>query len=111
MEKQISNVQDEQKVNELIKFTNEELNATIRTIIGENEEPWFCLKDLCDALELGNASQVKVRLTDDLISNEVIPDALGRMQEATFVNEDGMYEVILDSRKPEAKRFRKWIRY
>src|SRR5699024_7213120 len=34
---------------------------------------------------------------------------LGRTQQATFVNEDGLYDVILDSRKPEAKRFRKWI--
>src|SRR5699024_3955669 len=49
------------------------------------------------------------RLDDGVVSIEVILDGLNRQQKATFVNEDGLYDVILDSRKPEAKRFRKWI--
>ena len=69
----------------------------------------FCLADVCKVLELGNPSQVKTRLDDGVISNEVITDTLGRQQEMTFVNEDGLYDVILDSRKPQAKAFRKWI--
>lgn len=44
-----------------------------------------------------------------MISNNPITDNLGRQQVANFVNEDGLYDVILDSRKPEAKLFRKWI--
>ena len=49
------------------------------------------------------------RLGDDVITSHPISDSLGRIQQANFVNEDGLYDVILDSRKPEAKQFRKWI--
>ena len=44
-----------------------------------------------------------------MVSTQPIIDSLGREQQANFINEDGLYDVILDSRKPEAKNFRKWI--
>lgn len=92
-------------MNQLTKmFDNQNL-----TIIEIEGEPKFLLKDVCNILEIGNPSQVKTRLEDGVISNEVIQDRLGRNQNATFINEDGLYDVILDSRKKEAKRFRKWI--
>lgn len=91
-----------------IKIFKNERFGEIRTA-GTSEEPLFCLADVCKVLELGNPSQVKTRLEYGVISNEVITDALGRQQEMTFVNEDGLYDVILDSRKPQAKAFRKWI--
>lgn len=80
----------------------------IRTV-EKNSQPWFVLSDVCSVLEIGNPSQVKTRLDDGVISNEGIPDALGRMQQVTIINEDGLYDVILESRKPEAKAFRKWV--
>lgn len=73
-----------------------------------NNEPIFCLSDVCKILYL-QGSAVLRRLSDDVISNHPIIDNLGRTQIANFVNEDGLYDVILDSRKPEAKAFRKWI--
>src|SRR5690625_4013392 len=79
------------------------------TIIENNAGPEFLLKDLCNILELGHVPTVTRRLDDDVVSKHPIRDSLGRTQQATFVNEDGLYDVILDSRKPEAKRFRKWI--
>lgn len=82
--------------------------GAIRTIAREGS-PLFCLADVCKALDLGNPSQVKTRLGDGVISNEVILDSLGRQQEANFVTEDGLYDCIFDSRKPEAKAFRKWV--
>lgn len=78
-------------------------------IIQQNNEPWFLLNDLVKILGLSNSRMVKERLADDVSSTYPIQDSLGRTQQATFVNEDGLYDVILDSRKPEAKRFRKWI--
>lgn len=75
----------------------------------DGDNPQFLLKDVCEILDLGHAPTVKKRLNDDVVSNHPILDNLGRTQNATFVNEDGLYDVILDSRKPEAKRFRKWI--
>lgn len=73
------------------------------------DEILFLLKDVCKVLDLGHVATVKKRLDDDVVSNHPIQDALGRTQIATFVNEDGLYDVILDSRKTEAKAFRKWI--
>lgn len=80
----------------------------VRTLLIENE-PWFVLRDVCEVLEIGNPSQVKTRLQDGVISNEVITDSLGRRQSVTVINEDGLFDVILESRKKEAKLFRKWV--
>lgn len=78
------------------------------TIIDTEGEPRFLLKDVCDILDIGNARHVKTRLEKDVVSNYPL-ETSGGTQQATFINEDGLYDVILDSRKPEAKRFRKWI--
>jgi prophage antirepressor-like protein len=77
--------------------------------IVDDGEPQFMLKDVCEILEIGHVATVRKRLGDDVVSNYPILDSLGRTQQATFINEDGLYDVILDSRKPEAKRFRKWV--
>lgn len=93
--------------NEIKIFENSDFGEV--RVAGTNEYPLFCLSDVCRVLDIGNASQVKSRIDDDLISNEVIYDSIGRRQEVPFINEDGLYDVIFDSRKPQAKKFRKWI--
>lgn len=75
--------------------------------MNENGEPMFCLADLCLVLDL-TPSKVAQRLGEDVLSKYPLLTA-GGIQQANFVNEDGLYDVILDSRKPEAKKFRKWI--
>ena len=77
-------------------------------VAGTESNPQFCLTDVCKALGL-SAKGVNQRLGDEVISNYPITDKLGREQQALFVNEDGLYDVILDSRKAEARQFRKWI--
>lgn len=77
-------------------------------VVEKDSEPWFVLKDVCEVLDL-RSPDVKQRLNDDVVSTHTVPDSLGRPNKATIINEDGLYEVILDSRKPEAKAFRKWI--
>jgi prophage antirepressor-like protein len=79
----------------------------IRTT-GTSEQPLFCLADLCRILGL-QSTEVNRRLENGVVSKHPIVDNLGRTQQALFVNEDGLYDVILDSRKPEAKAFRKWV--
>lgn len=74
----------------------------------ERGEPLFCLRDVCEVLEL-RTQKVVQRLEDDVLSKYPIVDSLGRTQQATFVNEDGLYDTILESRKPHAKKFRKWV--
>lgn len=68
-------------------------------VAGTEVNPLFCLADVCKALDL-QPSAVMRRLDDGVISNNPITDNLGRQQVANFVNEDGLYDVILDSRKP-----------
>jgi prophage antirepressor-like protein len=79
----------------------------IRTA-GTQEEPLFCLADLCKVLEIGNSRDVANRLDDDEKGVGQI-DTLGGRQQMTFVNESGLYSVILRSDKPQAKPFRKWV--
>ena len=93
-------------MNDIQIFNNPQFGQ-VRTA-GTSEEPLFCLVDIAKALDL-IPSKVIQRLEDDVLSKYPITDSLGRTQMANFVNEDGLYDVILDSRKPEAKAFRKWV--
>lgn len=93
-------------MNELQIFNNPELGEV--RVIGDFENPRFCLSDVCKILEIGNPSQAKARLDKGVITNETLQTA-GGMQTLTFVNEDGLYDLILDSRKPAAKKLRKWL--
>jgi prophage antirepressor-like protein len=90
-----------------IQVFNSPQFGQVRTA-GTSDNPLFCLADVCKALEL-RQGDVRQRLTDGVVSTQPILDSLGREQVANFVNEDGLYDVILDSRKPEAKQFRKWV--
>lgn len=89
-------------------FSNAQFGE-IRTAISESGEPLFCLADLCKALNLSNTSKVKSQLEDDLTLSYPIVDNLGRMQQATFVTESGMYTVILRSDSPKATPMQKWV--
>lgn len=79
----------------------------VRTVV-INGEVNFVLKDVCEVLDLAHRV-VRQRLSDDVCTTYPIEDQLGRMQDTTVINEDGLYDVILESRKPEAKAFRKWV--
>jgi prophage antirepressor-like protein len=73
-----------------------------------NDEPQWVLKDVCDVLDVGNSRDVAARLDDDEKGVDII-DTLGGKQETTIVNEPGLYNVILLSRKPEAKEFKRLV--
>ena len=89
-----------------IQIFNSPQFGQIRTA-GTSETPLFCLADVCKVLDL-QSSAVMRRLEKGVISSHPLQTA-GGTQQVNFVNEDGLYDVILDSRKPEAKAFRKWI--
>jgi len=92
-------------MNELRIFENPQFGK-VRTA-GTTDNPLFCLADVCNALGL-QQGHVRERLDKGVVSTEPLVTA-GGVQNANFVNEDGLYDVILDSRKPEAKAFRKWV--
>lgn len=92
--------------NELTVFQNEEFGS-VRTI-NRNGEPWFVANDVCKALQIGNSRDAINRLDNDE-KGVVITDTLGGNQKINIINEAGLYSLILTSRKPEAKEFKRWI--
>lgn len=93
-------------MNELQIFNNEEFGE-IRTVMIDNE-PWFVAADVCRVLEIKNNRDAISRLDEDE-RGVVLTDTLGGKQELTTVNEPGLYVLVLGSRKPEAKAFKRWI--
>lgn len=77
-------------------------------VVGTPEQPLFVLADVCKVLDISNVSDVKKRLSEGVDSIYTLQTAGGK-QHVIVINEDGLYDVILDSRKPQAKRFRKWV--
>ena len=92
--------------NKLITFENAAFGK-IRTLTIDGE-PWFVAADVCRALEIGNPSMTVERLDDDEKGISTI-DTLGGKQRMTIINEPGLYSLVLSSRKPEAKAFKRWI--
>ncbi|MBS6940738.1 MAG: Bro-N domain-containing protein [Slackia piriformis] len=72
-------------------------------------EPWFVAKDVCDALEIGNASQALSRLDDDEKNTLILNDGIPGNPNKAVVNEPGLYSLIMSSRKHEAKAFKRWV--
>ena len=71
-----------------------------------NGEPWFVAADVCKALEISNPTVAASRLDED----EKAKLNLGLQgSDATIINEPGLYTLVLGSRKPEAKQFKRWI--
>lgn len=80
----------------------------VRTVINCGE-PWFIAKDVCDILEIQNSRDAVGRLDEDEKSTVVLTDGTPGNPNQTIVNEPGLYSLILGSRKPEAKTFKRWI--
>jgi anti-repressor protein len=78
--------------------------SDIRTVV-INNEPWWIAKDVCDVLELSNPTVALQSLDED----ERSKFNLGRQGETNIVNEPGLYSLIMRSRKPEARTFKRWI--
>lgn len=94
-------------MNEIQVFNNEQFGE-VRTVM-QNGEPWFVAADVCKCLEIGNPSDAIGRLDEDekaLVSIEGLSrgNSMGNI-----VNEPGLYSLILGSRKPEARAFKRWI--
>ncbi len=82
----------------------------VRTV-QKGDETWWVLKDVCDVLQLSNPSMIADRLDDDEKVKVDPKQYLGSRsnEPATVISESGLYNVILLSRKPEAKKFKRWV--
>lgn len=81
----------------------------VRTLIGPDGAPRFVLADICAALSINNVGNVVKSLDEDNIHTMDVTDTIGRTRKTNVVTEPGLYEVIFQSRKPEAKAFRRWV--
>ena len=83
--------------------------AALRTLTDENGEPWFVAKDVCDVLGYANASKAISDHVDseDKLNNESL-SSLGQ-RGGWLVNESGLYSLVLSSKLPTAKEFKRWV--
>lgn len=84
-------------------------SASLRTLTDENGEPWFVAKDVCDVLDYTNSSKAISDHVDpeDKLNNESL-SSLGQ-RGGWLINESGLYSLILSSRQPNAKNFKRWV--
>ena len=93
-------------MNQLQVFNNTEFGR-VRTMV-INGSPWFVAKDVCECLGLTKHRDAVSRLDGDE-RGSVEVDTLGGTQQMAAVNEYGLYNLVLSSRKPSAKAFKRWI--
>lgn len=77
-------------------------------VVLQDETPWWIAKDVCDVLTISNSRDALASLDDDE-KGVVTTDTPGGQQQMNAVSESGLYNLIFQSRKPEAKTFRKWV--
>ena len=80
-------------------------------ITDQNGDPWFVARDVCQILDLPNIGQAISRLDEDEKNNIIISDVIPRRGKptSTIISESGLYSLILTSRKPDARKFKKWV--
>lgn len=82
---------------------------TLHTLTDGNGDPWFVAKDVCDILEISNNRDAISQLDSDEKNTVVIPDGIPGNPNKTIISEPGLYKLIMRSRKPEAKKFQRWV--
>lgn len=92
-------------MNEIKVFNFEQQQVRTTTI---NNDPYFCLKDVCEILEIKNQNDTLTRLKEKGVA---ITDTLtnGGIQKMNFINEGNLYRVIFQSRKDQAIKFQDWV--
>lgn len=93
-------------MNEMQIFEKPEFGQIRTTTV--DGEPWFVAVDVCRALEISQNRNAVARLDDDEKGVRSM-DTPGGLQDVTIINEPGLYTLVLGSRKPEAKAFKRWI--
>lgn len=76
---------------------------------GTVEAPLFRGEDVCRCVEVQNHRDALARLDEDEVVSTDVIDSMGRKQAALYVTEAGLYSLVLGSRKPEAKSFKRWV--
>jgi len=99
-------IKKEGRIMNLQKFEFEGFNVRTTMI---DSRPFFCLKDVCEILEIVNVNNVLDRLKKDGVRSAEVIDSLGRSQQANFINEPNLYKAVIRSDKPNADKFTDWV--
>lgn len=95
-------------MNELMIFNNPEF-GNIRTIECDGA-PWFVGKDVAEALGYAKPrNAIDTHVDPDDALKQGVTDSMGRTQEMTIINESGLYALVLGSKLPTAKKFKRWV--
>lgn len=95
---------------QLQMFKNENLGQV--RVLGNNENPLFCLRDICEVLEHTNSSRMLEAINAEFgkgVTQSYPLQTNGGIQQATFITEPQLYFVLMRSDKPKAKPFRQWV--
>ena len=94
-------------MNEVTVFSNNQFGEL--RVIEKNGEPWFVANDVCRALEISNSRMATDRLDDDEKNTVSLTDGNRGNPYTTIISEAGLYSLVLGSRKPEARQFKRWV--
>ncbi|EEJ5470885.1 hypothetical protein AU693_003918 [Salmonella enterica subsp. diarizonae] len=100
-----SSNQRQTKVPEVFSF-QEHHDVRIQVI---DNEPWFCLKDVCDILDIKNPRDMLAKQLDRGGVEKIYTPTISATQQISFINEPNLYRVIFRSNKSEARQFQDWV--
>ena len=92
-----------------IKIFKNEMFGEIRTLVNEKGETFFVGKDVAQALGYSNTRKALQDHVDDEDKGGTKRDTLGGIQQMVVINESGLYSLVLSSKLPQAKEFKRWI--
>ena len=95
-------------MNNIQIFENQEFGA-IRTMSDEQGETWFCAKDVCDALGYDQTHKAVQRHVEEGDGTKRPTPTTSGIQQMLFINESGLYSLILSSKLESARRFKRWV--
>ena len=90
----------------MAEITPFNFGSNIVRVVSRNNDPWFIANDVCKALGYSNTSKA---IADHLDDDERYNESLDRGGSLLLISESGLYALILRSRKPEARKFAKWV--
>ena len=93
---------------DMLIFESQEFGA-IRTMSDERGEPWFCAKDVCDALGYDQTHKAVKRHVEEGDGTKRPTPTTSGIQQMLFINESGVYSLILGSKLESARRFKHWV--
>ena len=92
-----------------IKIFKNEMFGEVRTLVNEKGEPFFVGSDIAKALGYKNSRKALIDHVDDEDKGVTKRDTLGGTQEMVIINESGLYSLVLSSKLPQAKEFKRWV--